>query len=304
MQRKTNRKRLPLQASLQSDGTLELLIYEDIGADFWTGGGITAKSMKDQIDFAGDFSRLSVRINSPGGDAFEGNAIYNLLRAQKKPIDVYVDGIAASSASIIAMAGDTITMGPNAMMMIHNAWGQCSGYAEDMRKTGDVLDKVSDSIGKVYVGRTGKSADEIASMMDDETWMDARECLDQGFCTEITGDEEIQEMALARARRFKALRRMKHVPEALATATCACDCENCEDGRCSDCDDLECDFAGCEDCPMQASAASARIEPVSIEAARAALEEMEAVASGDAVSLDEARDHIEAIETMGRQPLY
>ena len=108
-----------------STGVLEMMIYEQIGENWWSGGGVTAKSVKQRIDAAGPFSRLTLRINSPGGDAFEGIAILNMLRAQGKPIDVYVDGIAASAASIIAMCGDTITMGWGAMMMIHDSAIAC-----------------------------------------------------------------------------------------------------------------------------------------------------------------------------------
>ena len=100
------------------------------------------------------------------GDAFEGVAAYNILRAQGKPVDVYVDALAASSASIIAMAGDTITMGPNCIMMVHNAWSVSKGYAADMRKMADVLDTVSAAIGETYVSRTGLSVSRVKALMD------------------------------------------------------------------------------------------------------------------------------------------
>ena len=120
--------------------------------------------MKQQIDEAGPFTRLAVRINSPGGDAFEGVAIHNLLRAQGKPVDVYVDGIAASAASIIAMAGDTRSMGSNTMMMIHNAWSSCTGYADDMRKMADTLDRVSTAVAQTYIDRAGLSKDDVKDL--------------------------------------------------------------------------------------------------------------------------------------------
>ena len=96
------------KAALQGDGTLELSVYEDIGVNWWDGAGITAKTVKQAIDDAGAFDQILVRINSPGGDASEGIAIYNPLRSMRTPVAVCVDGIAASSASIDAMAGDTL----------------------------------------------------------------------------------------------------------------------------------------------------------------------------------------------------
>lgn len=256
------------RAALQSDGTLEILIYEDIGEDFWSGGGITAKTVKQQLDAAGNYSKILVRINSPGGDAFEGIAIYNILDQQKKPVEVRVDGLAASAASIIAMAGDEIIMGSNALMMIHNAWGWCMGYASDMRKMGDSLEKISTAIAQTYVGQTGKTAEEIAALMDAETWLTAQECIDQGFATSIATEPEVEENALAMARKFKALARMGKVPETLKAEAdevkpvneegveCACDCQNCLDGNCEDCTNSSCEDSNCEDCPMQENAAA------------------------------------------------
>jgi ATP-dependent protease ClpP protease subunit len=235
-------------ASLQSDGTLELLVYEDIGESFWTGGGVTAKSVKQQLDDAGAFSRIAVRINSPGGDAFEGSAILSLLKAQKKPVDVYVDGIAASAASIIAMAGNTITMGRTAMMMVHNAWTFCAGNADELRQCADVLDKISTSIGQAYVDKTGKTSEQIKAIMDAETWMSAQECVDEGFATSVAADDEDDEAAMALARSFKSLAKLKKVPDALkpkAADTCACDCAACMQGDCANCDVEECDDENC-----------------------------------------------------------
>ena len=212
-----------LRASMASDGTLEIMVYGDIVdsatvsmLEAWgypSDGLISAASIKKQIDDAGDYSQISLRINSPGGDAFEGIAAYNILRAQGKPVNVYVDAIAASSASIIAMAGDTITMGPNCMMMIHNAWAAGVGDASEHRKLADVLDKVSESIGATYVQKTGKSADEVKELMDAETWMSAQDCMKNGFCTHIA--EQADDQAMAMARGFKTLAKLRNVPAAL-----------------------------------------------------------------------------------------
>lgn len=254
------------RAAVQDDGTLDLLVYEDIGPDWWGDGGVTAKTVKQQIDNAGAFDRISVRINSPGGDAFEGVAIMNLLKAQKKPVDVYIDGIAASAASIIAMAGSTITMGKSAMMMVHNAWTFCMGDGDAMRKCADTLDKISESIGSAYVARTGKTADEIKSIMDAETWMGAEECVQEGFATSVAEDEDDSAMALARS--FRQLAKLKNVPESLKVSAengaCTCQCQPCIDGNCTSCDCDGCDAVNCGafDCDCESNMlASAEEQP-------------------------------------------
>jgi ATP-dependent Clp protease protease subunit len=314
MHGKTRRASQPgkpfFKAALQSDGTLELLVYEDIGENWWDSGGITAKTIKQAIDDAGAFDQILVRINSPGGDASEGIAIYNLLRSTHKPVEVCVDGIAASSASIIAMAGDTITMGPNSLMMVHNAWSDGAGYASDHRKLADTLDTVSDAIAQTYIRRTGMAAEDVSAMMDAETWLTAQDCLDQGFANNITEEPGIAETALALARQFKALGRMKHVPKALqneggldGAAKCECDCANCLDGDCDTCTNADCADPNCDGCPMQAEA-QASIEdwldrlgsgPVSIDDARRKLEDIDSH-SADAVTIDAARGELDAIE--------
>jgi len=247
------------RAAVKADGVLELCIYEEIGFDFWTGGGVTADSVKAQLDQAGSYNSISLRINSPGGDAFEGVAINSLLKAQNKPIAVFVDGIAASAASIIAMAGDEITMAPGAMMMIHDAWSMCIGNDEDMRKMADTLERVSASIAQVYVDRTGKPIDEVSSLMDAETWMSAEECVANGFATAVSKHQDRAAMALASS--FKALAKMKRVPDQLRNDNmggeednangCNCECAACTGDDCANCSNQDCQDENCEDCPMQ-----------------------------------------------------
>jgi ATP-dependent protease ClpP protease subunit len=268
------------RAAMQGDGTLEMLCYGEIidsvtlsmleSYGYDTTGFISAAAVKKQIDTAGNFSKVRVRINSPGGDAFEGIAIHNLLRAQGKPIETCIDGVAASSASIIAMAGDTRTIGNNAMMMIHNAWSCCCGNAADMRKLADTLDKISGSIAQTYVDRSGMTAEEITALMDDETWMSADDCVKNKFCTAIADPPAEQSAkAMALAQRFEALGKLKKPPKdfqtamaAMAADACACDCEDCMDGDCPSCSNKECDDANCEDCPMQSGTGnSADVKP-------------------------------------------
>lgn len=161
-------------------GTVEISIYEEIG-----GFGITAKQFSEDLKALGDVSHIDLRIHSPGGDVFEGIAIYNLLRNHPADITVYIDGIAASMASVIAMAGDRVLMPENAMMMIHKPWGISGGNASDMRDYADLLDKVETVLIPAYARKTGKSAQEIATMLEDETWMDGKECLKHGFADEL-----------------------------------------------------------------------------------------------------------------------
>jgi ATP-dependent Clp protease protease subunit len=253
--------KLRMKASFSAavkESTLELLVYDVIGEDFWTGGGVTAKSVAEQIRTAGQFDNIRVRINSPGGDAFEGAAIYNLLRAQGKPIEVCIDGVAASAASSIAMAGDTRLIGANAMIMIHNAWSVCAGDARDMLKMADTLAKVSTSLAQVYVERTGQSAEAVQAMMDEETWLSAQDCIDKGFATGMLHqDDEESAQASMLAAQFRMEKIAKTVPEAFrANANqndngCDCPCEACEADDCENCSNPDCDDPDCIDCPQQ-----------------------------------------------------
>jgi ATP-dependent protease ClpP protease subunit len=237
------------KASLQAD-TLELTIYEEIGVDWWSDQGVSGATVTNALKEAGVFNRIQVRINSPGGDVFEGIAIYNILRAQKKPIDVFVDGIAASAASVIAMAGDTITMGTAAMMMIHNAWTIAMGDAREMRKTADLLDAIGASIGECYTKKSGKTAAEVQAIMDAETWLSGQQCVDEGFATAIASEDD-EESAMALARSFKGTAKLPNLPQALkkveaaADDTCKCTCGPCGLGDCANCD---CSDDDCESC--------------------------------------------------------
>ena len=161
-------------------GAADISIYEEIG-----GFGVTAKQFAEDLKALGDVSHINLRIHSPGGDVFEGIAIYNLLRNHPADITVYIDGVAASMASVVAMAGDRVVMPENAMMMIHKPWGISGGNAGDMRDYADLLDKVETVLIPAYARKTGKSAQEIATMLEDETWMDGKECLKHGFADEL-----------------------------------------------------------------------------------------------------------------------
>ncbi|MGP1675898.1 MAG: head maturation protease, ClpP-related [Burkholderiales bacterium] len=171
-------KSISMAAKSNTQGEIEIL--GEIGESFWTDNFTTAKMVKDQLKvLAGD--PVLVTINSPGGDAFEGIAIYNLLREYSGKVTVNVIGMAASAASIIAMAGDTVKMGEAAFLMIHSAWGVVMGNENDMREMADVLDAIDQSVAGVYASRSGLPKADIIALMKKETWMTAQQAVDQGF---------------------------------------------------------------------------------------------------------------------------
>lgn len=168
----------PIAAAAGDDTTITM--FEVIGEDWWTGGGVTAKRVSAALRSIGDRD-VTVKINSPGGDMFEGIAIYNLLRAHPAKVTVEVLGWAASAASIIAMAGDEIRMGLGTFMMVHNAWGVVIGNRHDMREAADLFDGFDGAIVDIYEARTGMKRAEIVKLMDAETFMGPSEAVKHGF---------------------------------------------------------------------------------------------------------------------------
>jgi len=165
----------------------EIWIYEEIGSG-WFGDGLSAKQFADDIKTLGKVDRITVRLNSPGGDVFDGIAIYNILKSHSARVIVNIDGVAASIASVIAMAGDEIYMAENAMMMIHEAWTMAMGNARELREIADRLEKISGVIRDTYAKRTSEKAtpETITRLMDGETLMTAQEALDYGFVDALT----------------------------------------------------------------------------------------------------------------------
>jgi ATP-dependent protease ClpP protease subunit len=180
----------------------EILLYQDIGQGGFFSEGTSAEGFAKDLKALGKVSTINCRINSPGGNVFEGMTIYNLLASHQARIVVHVDGLAASIASVIAMAGDEINMADNAMMMIHNAWGIGMGSAEDLRKTADVLDSITGTIGATYTKRTGVKEDKVRAMMDAETWMTAADAKTDGFCDNVVDNMKMAACAFD-PRRFK-----------------------------------------------------------------------------------------------------
>lgn len=162
----------------------KLYIYDEIG-----GNGITALNVVDELSKAeGD---LEVHINSGGGSVSQGIAIYNAIKQYDGEVVVYVDGLAASIASVIAMAGDKLIMAEGSLMMVHEVWTQLAGNASELRKEADVLDKHTDTILDIYEANTPLSRDEIKQMLAAETWLTAEEAFELGIADEIAGEAKL-----------------------------------------------------------------------------------------------------------------
>jgi len=168
----------------------EVWIYEQIGEDFWDGSGITAKGFQKELS-AIKSSQIDLHINSPGGLVFDGITIHNLLKQHPANVTTYIDGLAASIASVIALAGDRVVMAENALFMVHKASGMVYGNSDDMRDFAEKLDKVNGSIATTYMSKTGKENDEIDEMMKTETWLTAKDALEHGFIDEISGEADM-----------------------------------------------------------------------------------------------------------------
>lgn len=181
---------IPTPSSV-AQNTVDIVIRGPIvDSSWWDENATTPQKIQDKLNAAGNVGQINVHINSPGGSVFAGQAIHNILRQHPANVTVYIDGLAASIASIIAMAGNKIIMPPGTMMMIHNPllslWG--SYQSADMREMADFLDKVKESLVATYVTRcTKKTRDEIIALMDATTWMTAADAVEMGFADEVEG---------------------------------------------------------------------------------------------------------------------
>jgi ATP-dependent protease ClpP protease subunit len=179
-----------------ADNETTVTLYDEIGA-FGAGSK----------EFLADLGKLSgqhihLRINSPGGSVIEGTAIYNALRRHEGGLTVHIDAMAASMASVIAMAGQPVYMADNALLMIHNPWTVSMGESKDLRKEADLLDKLKVNLRNAYVRKTGINAEEIGAMMDAETWLDAVEAVALGFADAI--EEGVAAAATATPAQLRA----------------------------------------------------------------------------------------------------
>lgn len=186
-------------ARVDAQAPAEIMIYGTIGGGFWS-DGVTAADVAGLLKEAGP-GPVNVRINSGGGDVFQGVAIHSLLARHSGTVTVYVDGLAASAASFIMLAGDRIVAARNAFVMIHDAMTYTYGNGDSHRAAGDLLDKVSDNIADMYAERAGEDVAYWRDIMtvngEDGTWYTGQEAMDAGLVDEITtaSDDEDEEVA-------------------------------------------------------------------------------------------------------------
>jgi len=171
----------------QANDTAEIIIYDQVGSE-----EMNAKTFHNDLKSLGTVQTLNLHINSPGGSVFDGFAIYNQLKRHQATVNVFIDGVAASIASIIAMAGDRIVMPSNTYLMIHDPSGLVWGSAKDMKRMAGTMEKVKDGLITAYQDRTGLPRARISTLMDEETWFTASETVELNFA-----DEEIREVKMA-----------------------------------------------------------------------------------------------------------
>lgn len=188
-----------LMAAAATDNTISIL--DPIGIDFWTGEGVTAKRISAALRSIGPDKDVVVNINSPGGDLFEGMAIYNILREHKGTVTVKVIGIAASAASIVAMAGDNIQIARAGFLMVHNTWVVVLGNRNDLREIADQLETFDLAMADIYSARTGLEPRTVQKKMDAETWINGSAAVDEGWADELLPSDQVKENKGAKAER-------------------------------------------------------------------------------------------------------
>ena len=183
----------------EDTGSRTLVLNGPISDETWYGDEVTPGLFREELNAGG--GDITVWINSPGGDVFAAAQIYNMLKDYSGNVDVRIDGLAASAASVIAMAGNRISMSPVAMMMIHNPMTIAMGDQKVMQQTIDMLGEIKESIINAYELKTGQSRTKIAHMMDEETWFNAKKAVELGFADDILftdedGEQEAPEAVL------------------------------------------------------------------------------------------------------------
>jgi ATP-dependent Clp protease protease subunit len=186
----------------------DVFIYEDVGESFF--GGVSAKQFASDLKGIGSIETINLHINSPGGQVFEGLAIYRQLVDHPARVVTHVDGLAASIASVIAMAGNEIRIAEAGFMMIHNASAIGIGDASEMRRLADLLDTTTGSIADVYAARTGLGRDDLLTMMNAETWLSAPEAVDKGFANEAVANLKVTAHAVDSEKHG-----FRHLPQSL-----------------------------------------------------------------------------------------
>lgn len=180
------------------DGNRYLDLNGPIADETWFGDEVTPKMFRDELESV--VGNITVNINSPGGDVFAADQIYNILRAHRGKVTVFIDSLAASAASVVAMAGDEVVISPVGMLMIHNPSTVAIGDHNDMQKTIDTLAQVKESLINAYQAKTHLSRQELSDMMEAETWMNANMALEKGFVDRIDGETQTMPSLLFGAR--------------------------------------------------------------------------------------------------------
>lgn len=173
-----------------TEQSADLYIYGNITSYGWDDSDVSAYSFKEDLEELKNVSEINVHINSYGGETVQGLAIYNLLKQHSAIINVFIDGAACSSASIIAMAGDKVYMPKSSLMMIHNCWTWASGNAKELRKQADDMDKMAVAYTSAYMAKVNITEERLKQLLDEETWLTAEECIEMGFADEIIEDQE------------------------------------------------------------------------------------------------------------------
>lgn len=181
------------------EGEAVISVLDVIGYDWWTDSGVTSNRIAAALRSIGPRD-VTVHINSPGGDVFEGIAIYSLLKDHPGKVTVKVLGLAASAASVIAMAGDDIQIAKPAFVMVHNTWVVTAGNRHQLREVADTLEPFDAVLADLYVDRTGGKADDIARLMDKETWMGGSAAVEKGFADRLLAADSVTQDETAKAQ--------------------------------------------------------------------------------------------------------
>ncbi len=208
-----------VRAASETDAERSISVYDVIGYDYWSGEGVTAKRIAAALRSMGA-GPVTVNVNSPGGDMFEGLAIYNLLREHDGEVTVKVLGLAASAASIIAMAGDTVQIARAGFLMIHNAWVMAIGNRNDLMEVAETLKPFDDAMASIYAARTGQDIKAMAKLMDAETWIGGQAAIDDGFADDFLPSDQVKKgdgkASASAVRRIEAALRSSGMPKSEA----------------------------------------------------------------------------------------
>lgn len=202
---------------IAKEKTTEIMFYDIVGYDSWSGEGVPAGKFREAVK-AVKTPEIDLRLHSPGGDVFDAVTMVAAMDGFKGKINVFVDGLAASAASVLAMAGDRITMAEGSRMMIHDPWSFVGGNADEMRRKASLLDGVKEDIVKAYLRQSNLDAGKIAKLMTEETWMTGDEAVRDGFAHEVNGVSRVTNFAgISRFgyRNAPQMQAPKHTPEQL-----------------------------------------------------------------------------------------